>query len=91
MLCVEVRVRVGPKAAPLLMRSSWMDLYQTRGCLVSAIVHEKARHKAGPYGSNAGQKQRFYGLGSAVVWIVISTLSETRRRKLLGFFMPHWA
>ena len=28
-----------------------LDLYQTRCCLVSAMLHEKARHEAGPYGA----------------------------------------
>jgi hypothetical protein len=38
-------------------RRSWWDLYQTRSCLVSEIVHEEARRDpsklragAGPYG-----------------------------------------
>ena len=35
-----------------------MDLYQTWRCLVSAIVHEKARRKAGPYGSCADEWQK---------------------------------
>ena len=39
-------------------------------------------------GKSAGLA-RPYRAARATVWMVISTLSLTRRNKVLGFFMPH--